>query len=343
MKAIKNSKKGRVNRYLPPAVRRMYSEEEPIYYDGMLSEATVTAPKYEGPQIRRAFPGETDPVNANQSFIGVDKTSGLSALRNLGKLFGFGRSSLAKNFNLKGIQSAYNKQMSIPSGANMNISDDVWSGGTLYGKGAAMSKEEALNRIADFQKDLSPVPFTHTHGTSSDALAGIFNNKGLIPSSNLQKSRNLITGEYLEKQALAPYMFEKGQSTVSTASIANPSAAAQYALNYSKNAGSYPVVFGINPSVGSRSRMTIPFNSDIHGEAQFLDKIGFDEINNVFVPDAQKEAFIKFYGDKLGNIKVGSFDDYVNEAQSLAGRRKITGAQDYLYKKGGKVKLKYKK
>jgi len=343
MKAKKNPKKGRTNRYLPPAVRRMYSEEEPIYYDGMLSEATVTAPMYEGPQIRRTLPGEADPVNANQSFIGADKTGGLSALRNLGKFFGFGRSSLAKNFNLKGIQSAYNKQMSVPSGANMNIADDVWSGNALYGKGTALSKEDALKRISDFQKDLSPIPFTYSHGTSSSALSGIFKNKGLLPSSELFNNESLNTGEFLMKQGLAPHMFKGGQSTISTASIANPSAAAQYALDYSKSGGSYPVVFGINPKVGSRSRMSIPFNSDIEGEALFSGKIGLDEISNVFVPDAQKEAFIKIYGDKLGNIKVGSFDDYVNQAQSLAGRKKIKGAQDYLYKKGGKVKVKYKK
>jgi hypothetical protein len=77
--------KAQDGKYLPPAVRDMYPKEDPIYYDGMLAETTVTAPKYDGPQIRRAFPGETDPVNTNFEFAGVDRTSGLSALRGLAK------------------------------------------------------------------------------------------------------------------------------------------------------------------------------------------------------------------------------------------------------------------
>jgi len=73
------------NRFLPPAIRNMQPKEDPIYYDGMLAETTVTAPKYEGPQIRRAYPGETDPINANQMFVGVDRTGGLGALKSLAK------------------------------------------------------------------------------------------------------------------------------------------------------------------------------------------------------------------------------------------------------------------
>jgi hypothetical protein len=77
--------KAQQGKQLPPAVRDMYPTEDPIYYDGMLAETTVTAPKYEGPQIRRAFPGETDPINTNFSFMGVDKSGGLSALKGIGK------------------------------------------------------------------------------------------------------------------------------------------------------------------------------------------------------------------------------------------------------------------
>jgi len=251
------------------------------------------------------------------------------------------RKSLADNFNLDAIESAYAKNMSIPAGANMSIADDVFSGNSLYGKGAAFTKEEALERIANFQKDLSPVPFTYTHGTGSQSLPGIFKNKGLMPSSKLIGNQGLNTGEFLMKQEIAPHIFKGGQSTVSTASIANPGAAAQYALDYSKGGGNYPVVLGINPKVGTSSRMSIP-RSTIEGEAMFDGGIGLDEISNVFVPDAQKAAFIKNYSNQLKNIKVGSFEDYINQAQLLQ-RKNIKGAKDYLYKTGGKVKLKYKK
>jgi len=96
--AIDNYRKARANKkyggslpkaqggkYLPLAVRDMYPKEDPIYYDGMLAETTVTAPRYEGPQMRRAFPGEIDPINTNFEFAGVDKISGLNALRGLTK------------------------------------------------------------------------------------------------------------------------------------------------------------------------------------------------------------------------------------------------------------------
>lgn len=343
MKAKKNPRKGRKNRYLPKAIRNMYPEEDPVYYDGIVGETTVTAPRYEGPQIRRLLPDEGNPINSNQSFIGVDKSSGLNALKSLAKLLRPGRSSLAKNFislQNKG-KNAYAEQMSIPAGANMDIVDELWSGGALYGKGASFSKEEALRRISDFQKDLSPVPFTYTHGTGSQSLPGIFKNKGLMPSSKLIGNQGLNTGEFLMKQEIAPHIFKGGQSTVSTASIANPGAAAQYALDYSKGGGNYPVVLGINPKVGVSSRMSIP-HSTIEGEAMFDSGIGLDEISNVFVPDAQKAAFIKNYSNQLKNIKVGSFEDYINQAQVLQ-RKNIKGAKDYLYKTGGKVKLKYKK
>jgi len=96
--AIDNYRKARANKkyggslpkvqngkYLPPAVRNIYPKEDPIYYDGMLAETTVTAPRYEGPQMRRAFPGEIEPINTNFEFASIDKTSGLSALRGLTK------------------------------------------------------------------------------------------------------------------------------------------------------------------------------------------------------------------------------------------------------------------
>jgi hypothetical protein len=140
--------KAQNGKYLPPAVRDMYPTEDPIYYDGMLAETTVTAPKYEGPQIRRAFPGETDPVNTNFSFIGADKSGGLSALKAIGKgvkgLLGVKNSaddvfkyvnkahagkipgqSVSKTFNYKpGFGNPYE---------SMDVTDDLFKGRSFYG------------------------------------------------------------------------------------------------------------------------------------------------------------------------------------------------------------------
>ena len=345
------------NRFLPPAIRKMQPKEDPIYYDGIVGETTVTAPRAGKPSISdyieyRKQAGEAipessayhyshkpAPTNSNFSFIGADRSSGIGALKSLAKFFRPGKASLAKNFNLKKIESAYSEMMNTPAGANMNIADDIFSGNTLYGKGAAFTKEETLERVANFQKDLSPVPFTYTHGTGSKSLPGIFKNKGLRGASELKKSNQLVTGEDLVYQKLTPHLYDDGirtsQSSVSTASIANPQAAAEYAIEYGQGAGNYPIVFGINPKVGARSRMSIP-SSDIAGEAMFSNGIGLDEISNIFVPDAQRASFIKNYGEQLGNIKLGSFDDYVNQAQSM-GRKKIKGAKPYLYQTGREV------
>ncbi len=333
---------------IPRSVRyedgNMVLQDKPIW-DGMLDEVTITPTTSSeiAWQENRAdqATGGLDPIYPVFELLsmgtGTAYRSGAGALaRNTGKKQTM---KLADHFipiHNKGAK-AYAKSMKAPPGANMNIADDVWSGGSLYGKGDAFQRQEALDRIANFQKDLSPVPFTHAHGTGANALEGIFKNKGLRPSSELQKSGDLLTGEMLRKQSAAPHFFKSGQSTVSTASIGNPRAAAQYALDYGKGAGNYPVVFGINPRVGAQSRMSIPFNSTVQGETLFRNGIGFDEISNIFVPDAQKAAFIQKYGDQLGNIKLGSFDDYVNQAKALSGRRKITGAEDYLYEKGGSL------
>jgi hypothetical protein len=140
--------KAQDGKYLPPAVRDMYPKEDPVYYDGMLAETTVTAPKYEGPQIRRAFPGETDPVNTNFSFVGADKSGGLSALKAIGKgvkgLLGVKNSaddvfkyvnkahagkipgqSVSKTFNYKpGFGNPYE---------SMDVTDDLFKGRSFYG------------------------------------------------------------------------------------------------------------------------------------------------------------------------------------------------------------------
>ena len=168
----------------------------------------------------------------------------------------------------------------------------------------------------------------------------------VVGASELKKSGKLVTGEDLVYQKAAGHLYDDGirttQSRVSTASIANPGAAADYALEYGKGANNYPVVFGINPKAGASSRMSIP-GGNIAGEAQFSGKIGLDEISNVFVPDAQKASFTKKYGDKLENMRVGSFEDYLNEAKKLTRGNKIKGSSPYDYKKGGKIKLKKKK
>lgn len=347
MKAKNRYKKGG---HLPPAIRRLREranrnnlKPKPIQ-GGFLNEVSVTAPVYEGPMIRRSTADELQPTNSNFRMIGADRSGGLSALRGLGKgiarLIKGNRSNIAKNIDLEAIQNAYDRQMSIPYGANVDIASDVFPGGALYGKGSAFSKPETLERIANFQKDLSPVPFLYTHGTGSSALPGIFKNKGLISAEELQRAGKLVTGEGVEVNQMIQGIRD-AQNTVSTASIANPGAAAGYAIRYGKGANNYPVVFGINPKYGAQSRMSIP-SSTIEGEAMFDKGIGFDEISNIFVPDANKAQFMKIYGGQLGNIKVGSFDDYVNQAQALQ-RRKISGASPFLYKKGGSVKSKYKK
>tara|TARA_R110000803_G_scaffold47665_3_gene99320 strand:- start:371 stop:1501 length:1131 start_codon:yes stop_codon:yes gene_type:complete len=332
-------------------------------YDGMLDEVSITP--------------YTSAKMATQSMISNKATGGLTpsyplfdamtlglkpaitvggkviqaGLRKSGSLVKPAASFLNSSSNLKGIQKAYSSQMSVPKGANMNIADDIFRGNALYGKGATFNRSEALQRISDFKKDLSPVPFTYSHGTGANALEGIFKNKGLVGAAELSKSGRLVTGEDLVYQKLAGHLYDDGlrttQSKVSTASIANPAAGARYALEYGKGANNYPVVFGINPKAGASSRMSIP-GGDIAGEAQFSGKIGFDEISNVFVPDAQKASFTKQYGDQLESIKVGSFEDYLDQAGKLT-RGNIKGSEEFLkasknkFNKGGILKLKKKK
>ena len=336
---MKSKKKYNKGGYLPPAIRALKkTKQDPALQGGLLDEVTVSAPMYNGPMIRRSTAEELQPINSNFRMIGADRSGGLSALRGLGRgiarLFKSNPSKIAKNIDIDAIQNAYSNQMSIPAGANMNISDEVFSGGTLYGRGAAFDKAETLNRIADFQKDLSPVPFVYTHGTGSSALPGIFKNRGLVSAKELEKAGKLVTGEGVEVNQMIQGVRD-AQNTVSTASIANPGAAAGYAIRYGKGAGNYPVVFGINPRSGVQARMSIP-RSTIEGEVMFNNGIGFDEISNIFIPDANKVEFMNKYGGQLGNIKVGSFDDYVNQAQALQ-TKKIRGASPFLYKNGGEV------
>ena len=255
-----------------------------------------------------------------------------AGLRKSGSLVKPAASFLNTSSNLKGIQKAYSRQMAVPKGANLSVADDLFQGNNLIGKGEAFNRSEALRRISDFQKDLSPVPFTHSHGTGADALEGIFKNKGLVGASDLKKSGKLVTGEDLVYQKAAGHLYDDGlrttQSKVSTASIANPGAAAEYALEYGKGATNYPVVFGINPKAGASSRMSVP-GGNIAGEAQFSGKIGLDEISNVFVPDAQKASFTKKYSDQLGSMKVASFEDYLDQAGKLT-RGNIRGSKEFL-------------
>lgn len=341
---MKPKKKYSKGGYLPPAIRALKkTKQDPALQGGMLDEVTVSAPLYKGPMIRRGTAEELQPINSNFRMIGADRSSGLRALSSLGKgiarLFKSNPSKIAKNLDIDAIQKAYNRQMFAHPNANTSIADDIFSGGTLPGKGEAFTKQEVLQRLADFEKDLSPIPFLYTHGTGANALPGIFKNKALMSADELQKTGSLITGEVVDVNNLIQGV-RAPQRSISTTSIANPGGSAGYALRYGKGNGNYPVVFGINPKSGARSRMNIP-RSDIKGEVMFDGRLGFDEISNVFIPDANKAEFMSRFGKQLGNIKVGSFDDYVNQAQALQ-RKKIPGAKDYLYNKGGKVKGKYK-
>lgn len=88
MKAKKKYDKGGI---LPPAIRALKKrayKKEPAVYGGIVGETTVTAPKYEGAMIRRATKDELAPINSNFSFMGVDKSGGLRALRAVFKALG---------------------------------------------------------------------------------------------------------------------------------------------------------------------------------------------------------------------------------------------------------------
>ena len=311
-------------------------------YDGMLDEVTVTpttqaelAWEYHRNNMATGGIETADPLfDILTGGVGVGLRS---AARGASRIASTKAGSiLARNTNLSGIQKAYNRQMAVPIGANMTIADDIFKGNSLIGKGETFTKDAALSRVSNFQKDLSPVPFTYAHGSGADALPGIFKNKGLRGASELRKSNQLVTGEDLLYQKMAPHLYDEGvratQSSVSTASIANPEVAAQYALEYGKEtASNYPLVFGINPKAGGASRMYVP-SGDIKGEAMFRGGIGLDEISNVFVPNSKKAQFMEQYGSQLGSMKVGSFEDYLDQASSLMTRGKIRGAKEYLSK-----------
>ena len=115
------------NRFLPPAIRNMQPKEDPIYYDGIVGETTVTAPRYKGPQIRRLLPGEGDPINSSESFIGADKSGGLSALRGLGKGIAKGAKWVA------GVKSPVRNTVISPYSAKLDKT--LYAPQKVYGRG----------------------------------------------------------------------------------------------------------------------------------------------------------------------------------------------------------------
>ncbi len=146
--------KGGEQSILPPAIRNMYPEEDPINYGGMLAETTVTAPRAKPPgfmdyvnyrrQAGEAIPESSpyhyshspEPVNTNFTFMGVDRSSGLSAVRGLanGIKKGLG---LIKGKGAKVADEAvsgfnYKRGLGNPY-ENLNVTDDTFKGVTDYG------------------------------------------------------------------------------------------------------------------------------------------------------------------------------------------------------------------
>ena len=142
---------------LPPAIRNMYSTEDTPIYGGIVGESTVTAPKYDGPQIRRMSEVEMAPINSNFSFIGADKSGGLSALRAIGKgvkgLLGLkgAADDVAKGFNYtKGYGNPYE---------NFNLTDDLFSTPRLYPLAEMPAAEKQLANLKVFGKELDDLGF----------------------------------------------------------------------------------------------------------------------------------------------------------------------------------------
>lgn len=170
------------NRFLPPAIRNMQPKEDPIYYDGIVGETTVTAPRYEGPQIRRLLPGEGDPTNSNFSFIGADKSGGIGALKAIGKgvkgLLGLKSSADDAYKYVQGIEdfrsaaptpvprvtpkpatAGYKKGFGNPY-ENFKVTDDLFQGRPFYGVDYdGQIAKGRLDFVRNLGKELDDVKF----------------------------------------------------------------------------------------------------------------------------------------------------------------------------------------
>ena len=142
---------------LPPAIRNMYPTEDTPIYGGIVGESTVTAPKYDGPLIRRMSETEMAPINSNFSFIGADKSGGLGSLRAIAKgvkgLLGLrgAADDVAKGFNYrKGYGNPYE---------NFNLTDDLFSTPRLYPLTEEAAAKKQLANLKSFGKELDDLGF----------------------------------------------------------------------------------------------------------------------------------------------------------------------------------------
>ena len=171
------------NRFLPPAIRKMQPKEDPIYYDGIVGETTVTAPRAGKPSISdyieyRKQAGEAipessayhhshrpEPTNSNFSFIGADKSGGIGALKAIAKgvkgllgLKGSADDAFKYVQGVKDFKSAaptpvvagYKKGFGNPY-ENLPITDEMFKGPANYG--VDYTGEIAKGRL-DFMKSL---------------------------------------------------------------------------------------------------------------------------------------------------------------------------------------------
>lgn len=289
------------NRFLPPAIRNMRPKEDPIYYDGIVGETTVTAPRYEGPQIRRLLPGEGDPINSNQSYLGVDKSGGLSALKAIGKgvkgLLGLRKLRGSADDAFKYVQGVEDFKSAAPKPVaagykrgvgnpyeNMDITDDLFKGRHDYGIDYTGEIERGrLGFVRNLGRELDDIKF--------DA--------------------NWMGPEHLRFHG-TPY----GRSVVE---VAVPGKTHQTQLFYKSSALGNKAGSGIN---GSTQGMWQPYG----GHATKLDVEG--PIHEWFI---KGDDYKSFYNSKSFKDIAGRLDDLTKEAGfDMSG-------QAYKYQQGGSL------
>ena len=176
------------NRFLPPAIRNMQPKEDPIYYDGIVGETTVTAPRAGKPSISdyieyRKQAGEAipessayhyshkpAPINSSQSFIGADRSGGIGALKAIAKgakgLLGLKGSAddllrtgeigqfaddVAPTFKYKpGTGNPYQ---------NLNVTDDLFQGVPHRGAGFLEDSTPYIEEIKTLGRELDEIGF----------------------------------------------------------------------------------------------------------------------------------------------------------------------------------------
>ena len=74
----------------------------------------------------------------------------------------------------------------------------------------------------------------------------------------------------------------------------------------------YPMLLGINPknTVAGNSRYFSGISNQLGPEAAIKGGVKLDEISNVFVPNSRIQQTTDYFGDKIGNIKINSLEDY---------------------------------